>query len=187
MKVVVIDPRRTASCDIADIHLTVKPGTDVWLFNGLLSYLSRNGHADAAFVAAHTSGLDAALAAGGLECDDPIEVARICRVDAKDLLDFYQLFAATTKVVTAYSQGVNQSSAGTDKVNSIINCHLLTGRIGEPGMGPFSLTGQPNAMGGREVGGLANMLAAHMDLDNPSHRDVVQGFWQSPRIASNQA
>ncbi len=184
LKVIVIDPRRTASCDIADIHLTVKPGTDVWLFNGLLSYLSRNGHTDAAFVAAHTLGLDGALAAGGLECDDPIEVARICRVDAKDLLDFYQLFAATAKVVTAYSQGVNQSSAGTDKVNSIINCHLLTGRIGQPGMGPFSLTGQPNAMGGREVGGLANMLAAHMDLDNPAHRGVVQDFWQSPKIAS---
>jgi assimilatory nitrate reductase catalytic subunit len=87
-------------------------------------------------------------------------------------------------VVTAFSQGVNQSSAGTDKVNSIINCHLLTGRIGRPGMGPFSLTGQPNAMGGREVGGMANTLAAHMELEDPDHRAIVQDFWDSPRIAS---
>ena len=93
------------------------------------------------------------------------------------------MFAATRKVVTAFSQGVNQSSSGTDKVNSIINCHLATGRIGQPGMGPFSLTGQPNAMGGREVGGLANMLAAHLDLDKPAHREAVQTFWESPRIA----
>ncbi|MGL1418969.1 hypothetical protein ACSTI2_00140, partial [Vibrio parahaemolyticus] len=83
----------------------------------------------------------------------------------QDLLDFYEAFAETEKVVTGFSMGVNQSSVGTDKVNSIINCHLATGRIGKPGMGPFSITGQPNAMGGREVGGLANMLAAHMDLD----------------------
>ncbi|MER8124998.1 nitrate reductase, partial [Acinetobacter baumannii] len=77
---------------------------------------------------------------------------------------FYEMFATTARVVTAFSQGVNQSSSGTDKVNSIINCHLLTGRIGKPGAGPFSITGQPNAMGGREVGGLANMLAAHLEL-----------------------
>ncbi|MGH8208202.1 MAG: molybdopterin oxidoreductase family protein, partial [Steroidobacteraceae bacterium] len=96
----------------------------------------------------------------------------------------YRLFAATERVVTAFSQGVNQSSSGTDKVNSIINCHLLTGRIGRPGMGPFSLTGQPNAMGGREVGGMANMLAAHMELADPAHRALVQTFWRSPRMAS---
>jgi assimilatory nitrate reductase catalytic subunit len=97
---------------------------------------------------------------------------------------FFQLFAAKEKSVTAFSQGVNQSSSGTDKVNAIINCHLLTGRIGRPGMGPFSLTGQPNAMGGREVGGLANALAAHMDIGNPRHRALVQEFWSSPRIAA---
>jgi assimilatory nitrate reductase catalytic subunit len=184
MKLVVIDPRRTATCELADLHLPVKPGTDVWLFNGLLSYLARHGAADVGFVAAHTSGLDAALAAAEVDCADPLAVAKICRLDPQQLLAFYQSFAATGKVVTAFSQGVNQSSAGTDKVNSIINCHLLTGRIGHPGMGPFSLTGQPNAMGGREVGGLANMLAAHMDLDNPAHRETVQTFWDSPRIAS---
>ncbi len=183
MKIVVIDPRRTASCELADLHLPIKPGTDVWLFNGLLHYLAREGAQDVDFIHAHTNGRDAAFAASS-DCADPLFVAEACNVDPQQLLAFYRLFSATDKVVTAYSQGVNQSSAGTDKVNSIINCHLLTGRIGRPGMGPFSLTGQPNAMGGREVGGLANMLAAHMDLDNAAHRDTVQSFWSSPRIAS---
>ncbi|MDB5790521.1 MAG: nitrate reductase, partial [Massilia sp.] len=184
LKVVAIDPRRTATCELADLHLAIKPGTDVWLFNGLLSYLARHGGVDDSFVAAHTDGLAAALAVADADCADPAEVARICRVDRAQLLAFYEAFAATTKVVTAYSQGVNQSSSGTDKVNAIINCHLVTSRIGQPGMGPFSLTGQPNAMGGREVGGLANMLAAHMDLDNPVQREAVREFWDAPRIAS---
>jgi len=183
MKIVVIDPRRTASCELADLHLPIKPGTDVWLFNGLLHYLAREGALDVDFIHAHTHGRDAAFAASS-DCADPLFVAEACNVDPQQLLAFYRLFSAKEQVVTAYSQGVNQSSSGTDKVNSIINCHLLTGRIGRPGMGPFSLTGQPNAMGGREVGGLANMLAAHMDLDNPAHRDTVQSFWQSPAIAS---
>ena len=182
-KLVVIDPRRTATCELADLHLPVKAGTDVWLFNGLLSYLAHRGGRDNAFIAAHTNGFEATLAAADADCADPATVARICKVDLADLLDFYALFAGTERVVTGFSMGVNQSSAGTDKVNSIINCHLLTGRIGRPGMGPFSITGQPNAMGGREVGGLANMLAAHMDLEQALHRDIVQGFWRSPRIA----
>lgn len=183
MKIVIIDPRRTASCELADLHLPIQPGTDVWLFNGLLQYLAREGAVDADFVNAHTNGREAALAASST-CADPVAVAAACGVDPQQLLAFYRLFCDHEQVVTAYSQGVNQSSSGTDKVNAIINCHLLTGRIGRPGMGPFSLTGQPNAMGGREVGGLANMLAAHMDLDNAAHRDTVQAFWQSPRIAS---
>lgn len=181
LQIVVIDPRRTATCELADLHLPLKPGTDVWLFNGLLAYLAREGVTDGAYVAAHTEGLDAALAAADMSIED---VARACRLDPRAVLAFYESFAATRKVVTAYSQGVNQSSSGTDKVNSIINCHLLTGRIGQPGMGPFSLTGQPNAMGGREVGGLANMLAAHMELDNAQHRELVHSFWDAPRIAS---
>jgi assimilatory nitrate reductase catalytic subunit len=183
MRIVAIDPRRTATAEAADLHLPVKPGTDVWLFNGLLAYLAQSGAADDAFVAAHTQGLDAALAAAG-QCAGIEAVARRCGIDPRLVVEFYESFAATNKVVTAYSQGVNQSSSGTDKVNAIINCHLLTGRIGKPGMGPFSLTGQPNAMGGREVGGLANMLAAHLELEQPAHRALVRGFWDAPRMAA---
>jgi len=184
MQLVVIDPRRTATCELADMHLPIKPGTDVWLFNGLLSYLAHRGGRDNAFVDAHTHGLGEALAVADADCADPQEVARICKLDVDQLLAFYRLFADNEKAITAFSMGVNQSSAGTDKVNSIINCHLIGGRIGKPGMGPFSITGQPNAMGGREVGGLANMLAAHMDLDNGLHRNTVQTFWDSPQMAS---
>ena len=182
LRIVVVDPRRTATCELADLHLPIKPGTDVWLFNGLLSYLAQNGLADQAYVAAHTEGLEDALAAAG----DAEEAAAACGIDPALLHEFYALFASTPKTVTAFSMGVNQSTSGTDKVNAIINCHLLLGRIGKPGMGPFSLTGQPNAMGGREVGGLANMLAAHLDIDNPAHREAVRGFWDAPRIAGKQ-
>jgi len=183
-KLVAIDPRLTATGESADLHLPVKPGTDAWLFNGLLMFLFQHGVMDVGFVDANTRGLNDALAAAGADAGDPAQVARICGVQLADLLAFYRLFARRERVVTAFSQGVNQSSSGTDKVNAIINCHLLTGRIGKPGMGPFSLTGQPNAMGGREVGGLANMLAAHMELDDPAHRAIVQGYWSSPRIAA---
>ena len=181
LKVVVIDPRRTATCDLADLHLPVKPGTDVWLFDGLLSHLAAHV-ADNGFVNAHTSGLPEALEAAG-KAGNLLEVAKACRIDPAQLKRFYDLFARTEKVVTAFTMGVNQSTAGADKVNAIVNCHLVTGRIGRPGMGPFSLTGQPNAMGGREVGGLANMLAAHMDLDDAAQRDALQAFWASPRMA----
>jgi assimilatory nitrate reductase catalytic subunit len=184
LKLVVIDPRRTATAEMADLHLPVRSGTDVWLFNGLLAWLRRHGATDAGFVSTHTGDASVALDVAEASAPDPQTVARICGVDLSRIEEFYRLFAATERVVTAFSQGVNQSSSGTDKVNSIINCHLLTGRLGRPGMGPFSLTGQPNAMGGREVGGMANMLAAHMDLDNPTHRTRVQQFWRSPRIAA---
>jgi len=178
MKLVVIDPRRTATAEAADLFLPLRPGSDVALFNGLLAHLAQAGQADAAFVSAHTEGLKAALAAACAD-NDP---AHACDLDPADLASFYDWFSRTERVVTVYSQGVNQSSAGTDKVNAIINCHLLTGRIGKPGMGPFSFTGQPNAMGGREVGGLANMLAAHMGFD-PVSVDRVSRFWGAPAIA----
>ena len=180
-RIVVIDPRRTDTCDSADLHLPLKSGSDAALFNGLLAYLDANGRTASAFVADHTNGAAAALAAAR-----PMTLARTaeaCGLPQADVLHFFKLFAATPETVTLYSQGINQSASGTDKVNAIINCHLLTGRIGKPGMGPFSLTGQPNAMGGREVGGLANMLAAHMDIDNKEHRDLVQGFWHAPAMA----
>jgi assimilatory nitrate reductase catalytic subunit len=186
LKVVVLDPRRTATCDIADLHLPLKAGSDVWLFNGLLAYLEKQGLADQAFVDAHTSGAAETLVTARDSAGDPAAVARACGVEESQLCQFYELFARTEKVVTAFSMGVNQSSSGTDKVNAIINCHLYTGRIGRPGLGPFSITGQPNAMGGREVGGLANMLASHMDLGDAGHRELVQGFWNSPRIADRQ-
>jgi assimilatory nitrate reductase catalytic subunit len=175
MKVVVIDPRRTETCDIADLHLPLQPGSDVALFNGLLAELHRRGGTAKDFVAHHTSGLEAALAAVG-------DIAA-CGLPVDDMATFFDWFCRNERTVTLYSQGVNQSSAGVDKVNAIINCHLLTGRIGRPGMGPFSITGQPNAMGGREVGALANTLAAHMDF-TPADIDRVGRFWQASRLAS---
>ncbi|UHT64742.1 nitrate reductase [Acinetobacter lwoffii] len=180
--VVVIDPRFTATCEAADLHLPILPGQDVALFNGLLQYLQQNGHADLDFVTQHTQGLEQALASSSTESS--IEgVAKRTGIAIEKLILFFQKFAQTEKIMSLFSMGVNQSSQGVDKANSIINCHLLTGKIGKPGSAPFSMTGQPNAMGGREVGGLANMLASHLDLDNPQHQQLVQDFWQSPVIA----
>lgn len=181
MKVVVIDPRRTATSDIADLHLAVRPDGDVALFNGLLAHLAETNRIDEAFVGAHTSGFAEALIAASPQ--SMAALSEVTGLSGLSIRQFFWLFADTERVVTCYSQGVNQSASGTDKVNAIINCHLATGRIGRPGMGPFSLTGQPNAMGGREVGGLANMLAAHMAIENADHRDRVQRFWGAPRIA----
>lgn len=181
MKVVLVDPRRTMTADLADLHLPIRPDGDVALFNGLLAYLARNSVLDRAYIEAHTSGFEEALSAASSLSDDDLHAQT--GLDRQTLLDFYRLAASTEKTVTIYSQGVNQSACGTDKVNAIVNCHLATGRIGRPGMGPFSVTGQPNAMGGREVGGLANMLAAHMDIENPRDREKVQRFWNAPKIA----
>ena len=181
MKVVLIDPRRTMTADLADMHLAIAPDGDVALFQGLLAFLVNNGALHNSYVEAFTNGFDAALASA-----EELSLAQISAqtgLDLEELLTFYKLFTQTDKTVSIYSQGVNQSVIGTDKVNAIINCHLATGRIGKPGMGPFSVTGQPNAMGGREVGGLANMLANHMELNNFEHRSIVQNFWKSPTIA----
>jgi len=183
--IVVIDPRRTASCEIADQHLSIQPGADVLLFNGLLSHMAELGSINDDYVLRHTHGMQAAIDAARLDAPDIHTVAQTCGLDSADVFEFYKMFSQTEKVVTVYSQGVNQSSQGTDKVNAILNCHLLTGRIGKPGCGPFSVTGQPNAMGGREVGGLANTLAAHMGFDDASV-DRVQRFWNAPRIAHKQ-
>ncbi len=177
LRVVVIDPRRTETCDIADLHLALKPGSDVALFNALLAELDKRGVAAPDFVARHTEGFDAALVAA-----QATDIAA-CDLPSADLATFFDWFAKAEKTVTIYSQGVNQSSAGVDKVNAIINCHLLTGRIGRPGMGPFSVTGQPNAMGGREVGALSNTLAAHMDF-GPADVERVGRFWRASQMAS---
>ena len=175
-KLVVIDPRRTATCAEADLHLPLAIGSDVALFNGLLAEIARRGGADSEYVASHTTGLDDALDAARAE-----DLA-VTGLASEQLEAFFDLWIGTEKVVTLYSQGVNQSSAGTDKVNAIINCHLATGRIGRPGMGPFSITGQPNAMGGREVGGLANTLACHLEITDPEHREAVRTFWGAPAL-----
>lgn len=177
-KLIVIDPRRTDSCEFADLHLPIAAGTDTHLYNGLLYYLSEHGFADTGYIE-HGHGVDDALAAANVWSIE--KVAQACQISIDSILEFYQLVAANDKTVTAFSMGVNQSKSGTDKVNAIINTHLLTGRVGKPGASPFSLTGQPNAMGGREVGALANLLAAHLDLDNSVHRKLVADFWQVPQ------
>ena len=181
MQVVTVDPRATATSALSQFHLPVRPDSDTALFGGLLKWLVEHGVTDTDFINRNTSGFDSVLA--DINSLDVATVARHTGLDASDITRFYELFAANERVVTVYSQGVNQSAGGTDKVNAIINCHLATGRIGTPGCGPFSVTGQPNAMGGRETGGLANMLTCHMDLDNPNHRRTVQEYWQSPRVA----
>jgi len=175
MKVVTIEPRRTATTDIADLHLAIVPDTDVALFNTLLAEIARRGAVSEAYLP-NVLGFDAALAAA--KATDPT----VSGLAPTDLAAFLDLWIDTEKVVTVFSQGVNQSASGTDKVNAIINAHLATGRIGRPGMGPFSVTGQPNAMGGREVGGLSHMLAAHLDLENPTHRFLVREFWDAPAL-----
>ena len=181
MRVVVIDPRRTMTADIADLHLPIASDGDCALFAGLLADLSRRRAIDETYVAVHSNGFDEAVAAAAGWTVE--RVAGATGLEAADIETLYRWFAETQKTVTVYSQGVNQSAAGSDKVNAIINCHLATGRIGLPGMGPFSVTGQPNAMGGREVGGLANMLAAHMDF-TPDAIDRVSRFWSSDRVAT---
>ncbi|WP_095588130.1 nitrate reductase [Actibacterium ureilyticum] len=179
LRVVNIDPRRTATSDLADLHLSVEPGSDVALFNHLLAQIVRRDVVDADYVARHVSGFDAAIAAaaGG-------DVS-VTGLHPDEIAEFVDSWIGTEKVVTVFSQGVNQSTSGSDKVNAIINCHLATGRVGRPGMGPFSVTGQPNAMGGREVGGLANMLACHLDIENADHRAAVQEFWSAPEMPTN--
>ena len=181
MRVVLIDPRRTTTATLADLHLAIRPDGDTALFVGLLRALEEHRAIDSGFVGNYTQGFRDALAAAR---DWTAErVAEATGLGLRDLALFYDWFAATARTVTVFSQGVNQSATGTDKVNAIINCHLATGRIGLPGMGPFSVTGQPNAMGGREVGGLANMLAAHMDFDAQSV-DRVSRFWGTDAVAT---
>lgn len=184
-KIVVIDPRRTATAEGADLFLPIAPGMDTALFSGLLVYLADTHAIDFGYVDAHTSGLTEALARGREIAPGTAATAEITGLEAADVTQFFKLFASTPNAVTCFSQGVNQSAQGTDKVNSIINCHLATGRIGKPGAGPFSLTGQPNAMGGREVGGLANQLAAHMGF-SPEEIDRVGRFWRAPNMVRRE-
>ncbi|MFL5118523.1 MAG: molybdopterin-dependent oxidoreductase, partial [Microvirga sp.] len=176
-KIVVVDPRRTATGDEADLFLPIEPGTDAALFSGLLVHLAEAGKLDRDFIESHTTGFAEALAHAREIAPTTAATARATGLPAPAVQAFFELFAPAERTVTCFSQGVNQAAQGTDKVNAIINCHLATGRIGRPGTGPFSLTGQPNAMGGREVGGLANLLSAHRDLANPVHRAEVARLW----------
>lgn len=182
--IVVIDPRKTATCEIADLHLAIQPGSDVALFNGLLAYLAENKTIDRDYIDQYTQGFEPTLASAIDECRDLDAFLSRLGINESQLELFYERFAQTEKVITIYSQGVNQSSQGTDKVNSILNCFLATGRIGKEGMGPFSVTGQPNAMGGREVGGLANTLAAHMEFGNEQDHQRISEFWQTGQLAT---
>ncbi|MET0370598.1 MAG: molybdopterin-dependent oxidoreductase [Sphingobium sp.] len=181
-KLVVIDPRRTETCEGADLHLALKPGTDVALFNGLLAWCEHAGGIDPFYMQRHVSAPDGFwdhVRTG----HDLWTTAKTCDVAPDLLQQFFELFATTPRTVTLFSQGINQSIRGTDQVNAIINVHLATGRIGKPGAAPFSITGQPNAMGGREVGGLASTLAAHMDFA-PDNVDRVGRFWSAPAMAT---
>ncbi|CAM3116376.1 molybdopterin-dependent oxidoreductase [Vibrio rarus] len=180
LNIVVIDPRRTDTCDLADSHLAIASGSDVALFNGLLSHLQQHDALDEPYIATHTQGFQHALETATRD----IDLTQVTQLSTEQLHQFYCAFAHTERVVTIYSQGVNQSSRGSDKVNAILNCHLATGKIGKPGSGPFSITGQPNAMGGREVGALANTLTAHMEFENPRHQQLIREFWQTEQLAT---
>jgi assimilatory nitrate reductase catalytic subunit len=182
---VVIDPRRTDTAGEAELFLGLKPGTDTALFSGLLVHLADNGALDKSYISSHTAGFDEALARARQIAGSAAATALATGLSEAEVAAFFQLFRTTERVVTLFSQGVNQSAQGTDKVNAILNCHLATGRIGKVGASPFSLTGQPNAMGGREVGGLANQLAAHMGF-SPPDIDRVRRFWKAPRIATHE-
>jgi len=182
-RIVVIDPRKTATSEEADLFLGVAPGMDQALFSGLLVHLASAGALDEDFIRSHTAGFEATLTAARLLAPSIAVTAALTKLSEGDVAAFFDMFAATQRAVSCFSQGVNQSAQGTDKVNAIINCHLATGRIGKPGASPFSLTGQPNAMGGREVGGLANQLAAHMDF-SPDNVDRLRRFWNAPRMAT---
>ncbi|WP_315832754.1 molybdopterin-dependent oxidoreductase [Bradyrhizobium prioriisuperbiae] len=184
-RMVVIDPRRTDTAEGAELFLGIRPGSDTALFSGLLVHLADSSAIDRNYVEQHTSGFEEALVRARGIAGSVAATAQATGLAESDVLSFFELFRTTPRVVTAYSQGVNQSAQGTDKVNAIINCHLATGRIGKPGASPFSLTGQPNAMGGREVGGLANQLAAHMSF-SPTDVDRVRRYWRAPHMAKHE-
>jgi assimilatory nitrate reductase catalytic subunit len=180
LKIIYCDPRRTDTAEIANLHLPIQPGTDVMLFNGMLHIMLWEGWTDAAYIAAHTHGFGA-LKNLVRDCT-PDVVTEVCGIQKEDLFAATKMFAGVQgsqrgATLSLYCQGLNQSSSGTAKNTALINLHLATGQIGKPGAGPFSLTGQPNAMGGREVGGLANLLSAHRDLSNPVHRGEVAALW----------
>ena len=180
LKVVVVDPRRTETAALADLHLPILPGSDVALFHGILHLLVWEGRIDGRFIAEHTNGFDPLRRR--LSSFHPQQVARSCGIEVEALAQAARWFADSGPVLSLYCQGLNQSSSGTDKNAALINLHLATGQIGKPGAGPLSLTGQPNAMGGREVGGMANLLSGHRDLADAGHRAEVARLWGVPDV-----
>jgi assimilatory nitrate reductase catalytic subunit len=180
LKVIVADPRRSESAAFADLHLPINPGTDIALFNGMLHVLIAEGLVDTDYVEAHTSGFAALKEI--VAAYTPARVAEICGVPAADIVQAARWFGGSEASLSLYCQGLNQSAHGTHNNAGIIHLHLATRQIGKPGAGPFSLTGQPNAMGGREVGGLSNLLSAHRDLANPEHRAEIAQFWGVPFV-----
>lgn len=175
LTLIVVDPRRTDTASAADLHLAILPGTDVVLFNAMLHVMLWEGWCDMAYIAAHTEGFDELKRT--VREFTPQHAATICGVDADDIVRAAKLFSTSNATLSLYCQGLNQSVQGTHKNAALINLHLATAQIGKPGAAPFSLTGQPNAMGGREVGGLANLLAAHRDMANPEHRAEMARLW----------
>jgi assimilatory nitrate reductase catalytic subunit len=176
----VVDPRKTETARAATLHLQIAPGTDVALCNGMLHAMLREGWCDERYMREHTEGF-AAVRASVAEWT-PSATAAICNVPERDIVEAARLFAKSKATLSLYCQGLNQSASGTAKNVALINLHLASGQIGKPGAGPFSLTGQPNAMGGREVGGMANLLSAHRDLANAEHRREIAQFWGVPSV-----
>ncbi|MFK8182100.1 MAG: molybdopterin oxidoreductase family protein [Phormidesmis sp.] len=177
-KLIVVDPRRTDTAKNADLHLAIKPGTDIALLNGIAYLLIRWGKHDPMFIDYCTDGF--ADYAQVVNDYPPDRVAAICGIAQADVEKAAQLWGESNSVLSLWSMGINQSSEGTAKCRTIINLHLMTRNIGRPGAGPFSLTGQPNAMGGREAGGLAHILPGYRLVKNPDHRRVVEQAWQLP-------
>jgi ferredoxin-nitrate reductase len=185
VKMVVVDPRRTATAEAADLHLAIKPGTDIDLLNGIAHLLLRAGKIDQQFIESCTSNF--AAFAEVIQHYPPEVVADKCGINQADLEKAAKWWGASNNVLSLWSMGVNQSSEGTAKVRHIINLHLMTKQIGRPGAGPFSLTGQPNAMGGREAGGLSHILPGYRLVKNPAQRAELEEFWGLPpgRISPN--
>jgi anaerobic selenocysteine-containing dehydrogenase len=178
VKVIVVDPRRTETADIADLHLPIRPGADVALLNAMLAVLVEEGLVDSAFIAAHTQGWEALRVQ--LARYTPEAVQEVCGLSARHIRNAALLFGQARNVLSLWSMGINQSTIGVQKNQAIINLHLATGQIGKPGAGPFSLTGQPNAMGGREVGGLSHLLPGYRSVLDPQHRAEVAAVWGVP-------
>ncbi|WP_298882946.1 nitrate reductase [uncultured Polaribacter sp.] len=183
VKIIVIDPRKTDSANFADLHLQLKPGTDVVLYNAIGRRLYKKGLIDEDFIKKHTQGFDAykeIIFGTTLK-----KASKICGVPENDIEKAAEMIGLSKGFISMWAMGLNQSVVGTDKNVSLLNLSLITGHVGKPGSGPFSLTGQPNAMGGREVGGMANLLAVHKDLNNEEHRREVAQFWGVDKISPN--